>query len=1037
MTSLRSLACRLRLCLASLVPLAASAFAAQTFTVIHAFDQGTEGYRNYSPLVQDANGRLYGTNTAGGKNAQGTIFALNPDGTGHAVLHHFKSSELWGAFGGVIVGNDGRLYGTTSSSATTWGGVYAINRDGTGFTALRQFTGPDGIVSKAGLLQGSDGRLYGCNTVGGANNHGTVFAIQPDGTGFVVLHHFSSTLNGREPLGTLIQGTDGRLYGTTSEGGASNGGTVFALNANGTGFVVLRHLTPASDGSAPFAGVIQGQDGRLYGTCRNGGASFGTVFALNTDGSGFTVLRTLTNAVAGPILPEGRLTQLPDGRLVGTSARQGDNTIFAISPDGSGFGAVKVIDGDAQGYFLRAGLLLAADGRLYGTAQSGGLHQAGTLFRLNTDGTGFSVLRHSNERARGYDPYGPLVEIGGKLHGVTLSGAVDATGTSMASNSDQAYGTMFSIERNGANHSVLHNFIGTGANDLGYLPRGLTLSTDGRLYGNADSGGGPGGLFAISPTGGGFNFAYRFGAFPDNAKGPKTPLVRGSDGRLYGMKVDGRIIAINANGSGYTILRALATDGSEGATGDFGHRGIIAGSDGHLYGTTYNAGQNGGGTLFRVGIDGSGFSVLRHFTPGTDGYNSWSSLFEGSDGRLYGTNPTGGANNGGTLYAIEKSGNGFTILHAFASGSQGSRPQSSVVEGPDGRLYGVTSVGGAGAGTIYSINRDGSGFSVVRALVQATDGNDPLGNASSGAFLMRASDNVIYGVFTGGGPHLSGTLFSLVVVPKPVITSPLAAAGTYNQPFNYQIVATNAPTDYDALGLPTGLTINHPTGLISGAPTQSGSFPVDIAAINAGGPGLAVLNLTIAKATANVVLGNLTQTFTGTPRVVTVTTTPPGLTTTVTYNGSATAPTATGNYAVVATVADANYQGSASGTLSIDPPVPVDVTAQLQITRGGFRVNRAIGAYAQTVTLTNISAQPIAAPLSLVVDALSANVALLGAAGVTAVVAPLGSRYVTVDVGADAVLSPGETTTVVVNFSNPINRPVNYVTRALAGPGTR
>lgn len=1021
--------------LASLLPLAASAFAAApAFNVIHAFDRGTEGYRNYAPLVQDAQGRLYGTNTAGGKNDQGTIFALNADGTGHTVLHHFKVGELKSSFGGVIVGSDGRLYGAASTSANSWGGIFAINRDGTGFTSLRQFAGADGITPKAGLLQGSDGRLYGCNSAGGTNGHGTVFAIQPDGTGFVVLHHFSSALHGREPLGALVQGTDGRLYGTSSEGGTLNGGTIFALNTNGTGFVVLRHLTPATDGSAPYAGVIQGQDGRLYGVCRNGGtANLGTVFAINTDGTGFIVLRSLTNAVASAIWPEGRLVQLADGRLVGTSSRQGNNTLFALAPDGSGFGALAVLDGNNAGQFLRAGLLLAADGRLYGTAQSGGRYDGGTLFRLNTDGTGFSVLRESNERARGISPLGKLVEHNGRLYGTTVQGGFDVAGTSAVANQDSGAGVMFAIDRNGTNYSVLHNFIGSA---LSHEPRGLVLSSDGRFYGSTDTGGtiGLGGVFGINVDGSGFNALHGYGTFPDHTSGPRANMVRGIDGRLYGMKYDGRIIAINANGGGYTLVRALANGGSEGSGPRFGHGGIISASDGRLYGTTFEGGANGGGTLIGLNTDGTGFLVLRHFTSATDGYWSWAPPVEGSDGRLYGTNSEGGPGGWGTLWFLLKDGTGFTPLSPFNT-ANGYKPHSSLVEGADGRLYGATSAGGNhGDGTLYGINRDGTGFAVLHHFEREVDGH------GGDVYLIRGSDNVLYGVSPSGGPNFeSGTLFSLSVAPKPVITSPLTASGVYSEEFRYQITASNGPIlDYDALGLPPGWQVSHTTGEVVGTPNVVGPLSIDVAATNAGGIGVATVAITIAKAPAVVSLSNLTHTFDGTPKEATVTTTPSGLTTTVTYNGSSTPPSAVGNYPVAATVVNANYQGSAMGTLVISAPAaPTDVTARLQITRGGFRLNRATGRYAQTITLKNTSAQPIAVPLSLVFDGLSATASLFGAAGVTTAVAPLGSPYVTVSVGADSVLSPDETATVNVEFSNPTNQPITYVSRALAGPGTR
>ena len=154
--------------------------------------------------------------------------------------------------------------------------------------------------------------------------------------------------------------------------------------------------------------------------------------------------------------------------------------------------------------------------------------------------------------------------------------------------------------------------------------------------------------------------------------------------------------------------------------------------------------------------------------------------------------------------------------------------------------------------------------------------------------------------------------------PAPAITSALTASGTYNTSIStYTITGSNSPTSFSASGLPSGLSINTSNGQITGAPLATGTFNVTIGATNAGGTGTATLVFTIGKATATVTLGSLSQTYTGSARVATAATTPSGLTVNVTYDGSGTAPTNAGNYAVVGTISDANYQGSASGTLSV------------------------------------------------------------------------------------------------------------------------
>jgi uncharacterized repeat protein (TIGR03803 family) len=129
-------------------------------------------------------------------------------------------------------------------------------------------------------MQGNDGYLYGTTTSGGTNNCGTVFKIDATGT-LTNLHSFTGGNDGANPQGGIAQGSDGTLYGTAASGGASGSGTVFEISADGMFTVSHSFTSNGSDGSNPLSGLVQGSDGNFYGTTENGGVGrAGTVFRL-------------------------------------------------------------------------------------------------------------------------------------------------------------------------------------------------------------------------------------------------------------------------------------------------------------------------------------------------------------------------------------------------------------------------------------------------------------------------------------------------------------------------------------------------------------------------------------------------------------------------------------------------------------------------------------------------------------------------------------------------------------------------------------
>ena len=252
------------------------------FQIIHDFGPGEDGFGSGGPLagvLEASDGKLYGATLGGGTNHAGTIYCLNRDGSGFQVIHDFeRSTNDYGAdiYGELIEGTDGLLYGTTrSGGAFDNGTVFRIAKDGSAFEVLHDFdfSSGAGAFPEVPLWQGSDGALYGATTDNRSDietpGAGKIFRINPDGSGYAVIHDFDLKADdGIFPGFGLTEGRDGQLYGTTFRGGAVDGGVVFKLRKNGTGYRVL-HSFPFR--TEPFGPLRKDPSGQLYGITEFGG----------------------------------------------------------------------------------------------------------------------------------------------------------------------------------------------------------------------------------------------------------------------------------------------------------------------------------------------------------------------------------------------------------------------------------------------------------------------------------------------------------------------------------------------------------------------------------------------------------------------------------------------------------------------------------------------------------------------------------------------------------------------------------------------
>jgi uncharacterized repeat protein (TIGR03803 family) len=342
------------------------------------------------------------------------------------------------------------------------------------FNALISFNGGDGSFPYASLVQATNGNLYGTTSEGGTGFiAGTVFKITTAGV-LKTLYSFQGS-DGFNPTSALIQAKNGDLYGTTEGGGISTAcqfgcGTVFRITTGGT--LTTLHSFDLADGAYPYGSLVQANDGDFYGTTSYGGTNniHGTVFRITPHGR-LTTLHNFNGAdgsgsVAG-------LTQATDGNLYGTteSGATGYGTVFRITPSGV-FATLHVFDGTDGGY-PTAGLIQATDRKLYGTTEYGQYFGdlTGTVFRITPRGR--LTTLHTFHQTDGANPFAGLIQgIDGNFYGTTLNGGANN------------FGAVYRIAPSGT-LTTIYSF----QNSQAYPFAGVIQAANGQLFGTTYEGG--------------------------------------------------------------------------------------------------------------------------------------------------------------------------------------------------------------------------------------------------------------------------------------------------------------------------------------------------------------------------------------------------------------------------------------------------------------------------------------------------------------------------------------------------------------------
>jgi uncharacterized repeat protein (TIGR03803 family) len=513
-------------------------------TLLYSFTGGNDGGYPYAGVVFDSAGNLYGTTNGGGQSGAGVVFKLDMKGN-ETVLYSFTGGNDGGyPYAGVVLDSAGNLYGTAPYGGTAGAGVvFKLDTKGNE-TVLYSFTGGnDGGYPNAGVVLDEDGNLYGAASGGGPAAGGAIFKLDMAGDeailyGFPCLDGFNNegSVNVSNSPSTVIQDSNGNLYGTMPFGGAANAGIVYKITPGGKESI-LYNFTGGTDGANPFAGVVMDAAGSLYGTTNNGGAAgAGVVYKLDTGGHE-TVLHTFS-CLGCPAddgrSPNGGVILDAAGNLYGTThggGSAGFGTVYKLDPVGHETVLYSFTNG-ADGAYPTAGVIMDSAGNLYGTTTYGGTpgfygRGRGVVYKLEPGGKEtalYAFCRLSDCRDGALPLGGVALDPAGNLFGGTFDGGPPATNRP---------GVVYKVDPAG-HETVLYAFQGT--TDGNGVRGNVVLDSDGNVYGTTEFGGGSfpywpfgnGVVFEVSPSGH-ETVLYAFTGGIDGAW-PSAGVVRDSAG---------------------------------------------------------------------------------------------------------------------------------------------------------------------------------------------------------------------------------------------------------------------------------------------------------------------------------------------------------------------------------------------------------------------------------------------------------------------------------------------------------------------------
>jgi uncharacterized repeat protein (TIGR03803 family) len=536
------------------------------------------------------------------------------------------------------------------------------------------------------------------------------------------------------------------LYGVLGVGGENNNGAIFKTDGNGENLQIIYSPVNSTTGSNPLGDLFKAGNGKYYGLTSQGGKyNLGTIFEYEPQTGLYTTKFNFTQDSG--MIPRGNLIQGDNGKLYGLTWRGGSNdlgVLFEWDPLTGIFSKKSDFDGTANGSNPEGSLVLSSNGKLYGMTYSGGTYDKGVLFEWDPENDTLIKKFDFNGEVNGSFPHGSLIQAKNlKLYGMTSSGSA---------NDD---GVIFEFDPFTDTYIKKIDF---GVSGSGKKPYGtLFQSSDGRFYGMTYTGG---------ANGAGVIFEWDFNLNKLitkveldglNGKDPRGSLIQAENGKMYGMTsgggTAGKGVLFEWDPSANIYLKKhdfVMTN--KGATV---YGSLCPGAGGKLYGMTSSTGVSNKGAIFEWDPATDSFKDLISMQSSENGSYFTGSLVQAPNGKLYGMTATGGVNNLGILYEWDPGENKFTRKIDFNGAELGASPWGCGLTVKDNySLYGVTGGGGTNnLGVLFEWNYH------TNTLTKKMDFNGREKGSFPRTTLLKAGNGKLYGLTRQGGEHGWGVLF--------------------------------------------------------------------------------------------------------------------------------------------------------------------------------------------------------------------------------------------------------------------------------------